>query len=332
VPIDDEPPEAEPTAVLEDRVAWGGAVAFWMGQGHYGHQIADFSTRLLPTVSEDPDVRFAFGVKEKFRAHLDSFEKMPEFFREILEWYGIGGDRVHLVAEPTLAKQLVVAPQAEQMGGPGPEDWYLDLQDAHTESRLGRVERSGSLYASRVTQPSRFAGEAYLESALDGAGFRPFYPERLPLQEKLRAFAGAESMILAESSGLHTAQLMGRALGDITVLVRNPGWKVASEVLAPRARSLRYVDAVRGILHTKDIAIRPEQASWRALHILDPEQLEAELPLGPGWDRKRFEAAVEADVAYWLDVERSSPRWEVPGSPEQVSEQLRALGFDHLAA
>jgi hypothetical protein len=328
VPIDDEPPEAEPTSTLGEA-AWGGAVAFYQGQGHYGHQIADFSTRLLPTLAEKSDVRFAFGVKEKFTQHLDSFEKLPTFFHEILDWYGIG-ERVDIITEPTLVERLAVAPQAEQFGGPGPEPWYLDLLDAHTESRLGQIERSGSLYASRTTQPSRFAGEAYLESVLEEAGFRPFHPETLTLEEKLRAFAGAESIIFAESSGLHTLQLMGRGLGDVTVLVRNPGWKVALEELTPRARSLRYVDAVRGILHTKDIPIRAEQARWRALHILDPEGLEAGLPLGAAWDRTRFDAEVEADVAEWLETERSSPRWEVPGSPEQVREQLRALGFDHL--
>jgi hypothetical protein len=330
VPIDDEPADAEPASELGGPTAWGGAVAASQGQLHYGHQIADFSTRLLPTLAEMPDSRFAFGVREELGHEIGAFEKLPAYFHEILDWYGIDGERVDIVAEPVLAERLAVAPQAEQFGGPGPEPWYLDLLDAHTRSRLGQVEPSGSLYASRATQPSRFAGERYLESVLEQAGFRPFYPETFTLEEKLRALAGAESIIFAESSGLHTAQLMGRALGDVTVLVRNPGWRVARDELAPRARSLRYVDAVRGVLHTKDIEKRAGTALWRALHVLDPDRLESGLPLGAAWDRKRFEAASEEDVAEWLEAERSGPRWQLPGSPEQVNDQLRALGFEHL--
>jgi glycosyl transferase family 61 len=330
VPIDDEPPEAEPTSTIGEPVAWGGALAYHKAGAHYGHQIADFSTRLLPTLHEDPSVRFAFGVKERFSEELDSIEKLPDFFLEILDWYGIERARVDIVTEPTLVERLVVAPQAEQIGGPGPESWYLDLLDALAASRLGEIERSGSLYVSRSTQRSGFAGEAYLESVLEKAGFKVLYPETVTLEEKLRAHAGAESLVLAESSGLHTSQLMGRALGDVTVLVRNAGWKVAQEELTPRARSLRYVDAVRGALHGKDLEGRGGQAFWRALYVLDPERLEAGLPLGSSWDRKAFDEAIEADVAEWLEAERSSARWELPGSAEQVGEQLRALGFSHL--
>ena len=56
-PDDTEPPEAEPTARLGGPLAWGGAVT-----SVFGHQIADFSTRLLPTLDEVPDARFAYSM------------------------------------------------------------------------------------------------------------------------------------------------------------------------------------------------------------------------------------------------------------------------------
>ena len=273
-------------------------------------------------------------MKEELADRLGSIEKLPDFFLEILDWYGIDRGRVDIITAPTLVRRLVVAPQAEQIGGPGPEPWYLDMLDAHATARLGEIEQRGSLYVSRSTQPSRFAGESYLESVLVDSGFSVFYPETVPIEEKLRAYAGAESIVFAESSGLHSFQLMGRAFGDVTVMVRRQGRNIAQEELAPRARSLRYVDAVRGLLHGKGFEQHggDGQAFWRALHLLDTEQLEAALPLASQWDRNAFDAAVEADVAEWLEAERTSVRWELPGSAEQVTSQLRALGFEHLAA
>src|SRR5688572_16905304 len=57
VPHDVEPSDGEPKSTLADRIAWGGAITW-----HFGHQIADFTTRLLPTLAEMPDVRFAFSM------------------------------------------------------------------------------------------------------------------------------------------------------------------------------------------------------------------------------------------------------------------------------
>jgi hypothetical protein len=319
-PHDVEPPEAEPTSMLTGTVAWGGAI-LW----HFGHMIADFTTRLLPTLAEMPEVRFAFSTKAE--APFRSIDRTPPFFREILEWYGIAGERADLIAEPTVVERLVVAPQGEHVHGPGlePEPWYLDLLDANSAARLGEIERSGSLYVSRAGQMARFAGEEYLESVLERAGFRVLRPETVSIEEQLRAYAGAESIVFAEGSAIHGVQLMGRALGDVTVLTRRAGMKLVESALKARARSLRYVDAVRGLVHGRDTGGEP--AGYYGLSILDPELLLAELPIGHAWNQKAFEAARDADVKQWLEAERASPRWAVSGSPELVTESLRAAGL-----
>jgi hypothetical protein len=321
LPIDKEPRKTAPESTLAGPVAWGGPVTW-----HFGHQIADFTTRLLPTLVEMPDVRFAFSSRADFP--FRSMDDTPAFFREILDWYGIAGERVDIIAEPTLVERLVVAPQAEQFPKPGPEPWYLDLLDAHTRSRLGEVERSGSLYVSRADQPARFAGETYLERVLEEVGFRVLRPETVSIEEQLRAYAGAESIVFAEGSAIHGAQLMGRALGDVTVLVRRTGSsELTRPALEPRARSLRYVEAIRGLVHDRDIGGHP--ADYYGLSILDPEQLLAKLPIDHAWDQKAFDAALDADVVEWLERERASLRWAVPGSPELVTESLRAAGLNH---
>lgn len=317
-PLDEEPPEAEPTSTLTGSVAWGSGI-IW----HFGHQIADFTTRLLPTLEEMPDVRFAFS--SRAREPYRSMDEAPPFFRAVLDWYGIDGDRVDLIAEPTQVERLIVAPQAEQRPGPGPEPWYLDMLDRNMVLRLGEIERSGSLYVSRAGRPAHFAGEAYLESVLEGAGYRVLRPETASLEEQLRAYASAESLVFAEGSAVHGTQLLGRALGDVTVLTRRPGMKLAQAAMSPRARSVRYVDAVRGLVHGRDINGHP--ARYFGLSILDPELLMEALPIGNGWDRTAFDAARDADVGKWLEWEQASPRWAVSGSPELVTETLRAAGL-----
>jgi hypothetical protein len=319
-PRDTEPLQREPTSALTGPIAWGGGVT-----RHYGHQITDFTSRLLPTLAETPDVRFAFGTlvsaepgSDDATPEFPSIEDTPEFFREILDWYGIAGERVDIITEPTQVEHLFVAPQAEQRFRPGPEPWYLDLLDANTAARLGDVEQSGSLYVSRAGERARFAGEAYLERVLEQAGFRVLRAETVPVEQKMQAYAGAAAIVFAEGSGIHGAQLMGRALGDVTVLNRRPGHKVTQALVTPRARSLRYVDAVRGLVHGLDPAGNP--APQLGLTILDPELLLATLPIGHLWDPQAYAAARDADVEEWLETERASDRWAVPGSRELVNE------------
>jgi glycosyl transferase family 61 len=318
VPIDVEPPDAEPTSTLRGPVAWGGAMV-----GHFGHQIADFTSRLLPTLAEKPDARFAFSMRDRIARR--SWQSTPESFRAILGWCGITGEQVELIIEPTLVDHLVVAPQGEQLGAE-PEPWYLDLLDAHTRSQLGEIERRGSLYVSRAGQRARFAGEAYLESMLEEVGFRVLRPEAVPLEEQLRAYASAESIVFAEGSALHGPQLMGRALGDVTVLVRRAGLSLARQALTVRARSLRYVDALRGSLQC--VLIGGKAWPFAGLAILDPEKLLAALPIAGAWQQDVFAAAVDSDVEEWLETERASPRTgRGVFSPELAAESLRAAGL-----
>jgi Glycosyltransferase 61 len=330
-PSDVRPRQVPPTSTLAGPVAWAGAVT-----PHYGHQIADFSTRLLPTLAEMPEVQFAFGTRvpptfdsRDERPMFRSVAETPPWFRAILDWYGIAADRVSIIIEPTLVERLVVAPQAEQPYWPGPEPWYLDMLDANTASRLGELERRGSLYVSRAAQRSRFAGEAYLEEVLREAGFRVVRPETLSIHEQLRAFSSADAIVFAEGSAMHGMQLLGRALGDVTVLNRRRRMKLGEVALRPRARSLRYVAAIRGQIHGYSRAGQP--APFYGLSIVDPELLAAVLPIDQLWDQRAFEASQNADIEEWLEAERASLRWAVPGSREWIARTMRAAGLEPLA-
>jgi hypothetical protein len=345
-PHDVEPYPAEPTSKLTGPVAWGGAVVW-----HFGHQILDFTTRLLPTLAELPHARFAYGSRDRawLEAHskgsapdptdlcFTSIEETPTPFRAILDWYGIEHDRIDLISEPTLVERLDVAPQSEQRRGPGPEPWYLDLLDANTKARIGEPARDGSLYVSRAGQHARFAGESYLEEVFEEAGFRVVRPETISLEQQLRAYAGAQAIVFAEGSAVHGLQLLGRGLGDVTILRRRVDgrweggrWEEGvGRLLTPRSRSLRFVNALRGHVHGMR---RPGQPFLvTGLSILDPESLLAELPfLLDVWDRQAYERARDSDVAAWREQERASERGDVPGSAELIAENLRAAGLGHI--
>jgi hypothetical protein len=158
-------------------------------------------------------------------------------------------------------------------------------------------------------------------------GFRILRPETVPIEEQLRAYAGAESLFFAEGSALHTPQLMGRALGDVTVLLRRDwgGYVMAQATLSPRCRSLHSIDVSRGLVHGLAMGRQPWPEA--GLCILEPEKLLTALPIGDLWDQEAFDRAVKADVETWLQIERASPRWSLPGSQELVGQSLREAGL-----
>ena len=123
------------------------------------------------------------------------------------------GDRVRILAGPVIADDLLVAPQAEQINGPGPSDEYLDALDELTVRRLGQPARHGIVYVSRAGMQARFAGEGYLEGALARAGVRILRPERMSLRVQLRAYLSAEQLIFAEGSAIHGRNSWGDLLG-----------------------------------------------------------------------------------------------------------------------
>ncbi len=331
-PIDAVPHSAQGQPMtLNERVAWGGPIV-----RHFGHQIADFSMRLLPTVTKHSDVPIAFSSHPRMR--ITTVEKMPVFVRGVWEWFGITLGKVRLITEPTIAREVVVEPQAEQLEGPGPSDEHLELLDALTKQRLGTVEPIPAVYVSRSGQRARFAGEAYLEEVMKASGVAVVRPETLPLHEQLRIYASADRLIFAEGSALHATQLLGRCLGDVVVLVRRTGQVLGRTSLEPRARSLSYVEASAGVVNGTpplgpDLARMRKLASVTGISVLDSEPLVEGLAsaipdLASRFDADAFRLARDNDIKRWLATELN-PRWATV--PDRVLESLRDADVGHLA-
>jgi len=291
-PVDEEPAPNPARGRLAGRWAWAGPIC-----AHFGHQIIEFSMRLMPTLTHDRDVRFLFAVPPSGR--YGTIAATPPYFRAILDWFGITPARCHVTTTPLLVEELVVAPQAEQLGGPVPKAEHLDAMDRHTLEQLGTRERQGAVYVSRAGVATRFAGEDVLESALSASGVEVIRPETLPLRAQLRTYASAQLLIFAEGSAPYASALLGRSLGDVVVLNRRPGAHLGLASLRPRATSLRYCDVVREFLAGRNW--RGERVKHAGLTVLDEDALletfdALELPVRRHWDSARYAARCDQDV------------------------------------
>ena len=327
-PVDLPPDSAPIEDAIDGTIAWGGPIC-----PHFGHQIADFSTRLLPTLDQWPEATFAFAGGP--RARIEEPMQAPRFFREILGWYGIPLDRVRIITRPTLARSLLVAPQAEIQGIAEVAPRHLDMLDAISERHLGRQKHQGTVYVSRAGQTVRFAGEGELEVALSRAGVTTIRPESFPLREQLETYASADRLLFAEGSALHALQLLGRGIGEVHVLRRRPAsiYGMRLSFLEPRARQVVIHDHQPVLIH----ALRP---SGRPLHakgmtVLDEGRLLAGfddlgIPLRRHWSSSRYRAACESDLRQWLGHTCTPEQLSIPGSADSIRASLDASGFGNL--
>jgi hypothetical protein len=323
VPVDDQPVHASEDLVLDGRFAWGGPIV-----QHFGHQLAEFGARLGPTLAAWPEAVFLHAGLDS--SAIGSLDRTPVYFQEILAWLGIPPARVRLIDRPVRVRELVVAPQAEQLGGPGPSEAYLDWLDELTATRFGAIHKEGVVYISRAAMSSRFAGETYVEEALRRSGVRIVRPEALSLQEQLRSYASARHVIFAAGSAMHGAELMGRALGQVTVLLRVGRRHMGRTSLEPRSESLQYIYARRGLVHGVNQIGVPVR--WAGMTVLDEDVLVEEMetvgiPLRSHWHSEEFTARRDADVREWLIAQGDS---DIPGSREHIETTLCAAGLGHL--
>ena len=329
-PVDLPPVPLPIEDTIDEPLAWGGPV-----HRHFGHQIADFSTRLLPTLESWPDAVFAFGVGPKVRARSPA--DAPRFFTEILAWYGIPIDRVRWLDRPTLARCLLVAPQAEIQRVPGERPHLLDALDALADRHLGTRSRSGTIYVSRAGQGTRFAGESELERALERAGVKTFRPETSELREQLATYFRADRLIFAEGSALHALQLLGRGIGEVHIIRRRPthGEGINAAFLQPRARQVVFHDLGPVLLHEHGPTGVPRFA--KGLTVLDEDRLLAGfdglgIPLRRHWDSPRYRSACDRDLREWLARTCTPQQRSIPGAAESLRTALDASGFGALGS
>ncbi|MEX1294868.1 MAG: hypothetical protein AB1Z67_01725 [Candidatus Limnocylindrales bacterium] len=326
-PVDVRPAEPEGPIDEAGPMAWGGAIV-----DQFGHQVADFSARLLATAQARPDLPVAFASRPDLG--YDSVGAAPSYFRALLAWFAIAPERVRVITATTRVAELFVAPQAEQLRGPGPAAGYLDALDALASTHLDPPGRHGGpLYVSRAGVPARFAGEEYLEGVLRAVGAQVMRPETLPLTAQLQAYRGSSDIVFAEGSAMHVLQLLGRVDADVLVLMRRLGTRLAEENLRPRVRALAYEELADRFIHGLLPTGRP---AWeKSLSIVDADRFIAAfaargLYLRAAWDDRAWSAVRDADILRWVEMQAADPGYLGPGSVEHLLSGLTEAGFGHL--
>ena len=320
LPMDDKPTPAANYVNVSEPLCWCGPVT-----GHFGHQIANFSSRI--PCYRDLDATYCFALKDD--SAISSLDDCPQFFRELLAWFEIPPERVLLVCKPIIARKTYCAPQQEQIGSP-PSAEFLEFLTALTRrSGISGVEKTGNYFIPKTSGNfGTIAGEAYVSKIAAQNGCKIVNPETLPLLDQLRLYASARTLVFTEGSALHGLQLLGRNIGDVHVLVRRPGTRLAEENIAPRCRSLTYHeigDLVCGLTQVNS----PE--NWKGITVPDSERLKnafskAGVSLS-GFSEDQFQDAVEQNVMRWLELTSSSQANQVAGSMEKIHADLLNLGF-----
>lgn len=327
-PADTKPVSAPHDLTVKEPTIWAGPVV-----EHFGHQLADFSTRMVQSIQQWPDLPLLFALSPRLRAQTaQTTDDLPDFFLEILRWYGISPEKIRLLKSPTLYQQLMVVPQGEQLGGPGPKDGYLDRLDGISESKLQNgifTNKVKGLYVSRAAQLGKFAGEKYLEKIFLYLGFSVLRPETVPVERQLAAYLGADKLIFAEGSALHGLQLLGHLNKPVDVVLRRPKSRLAQYSIRPRTSSLRYHDLVSDLIHGTKPNGMP--ALEMGITILDEGRLVGCLEsigvrASTIWRSRDFAKCVANDVNEWVDRELRSPRSMDSKVIERIKETLRWCG------
>lgn len=309
------------------------APAVWCGPccTHFGHQITDFSTRILQGVTAYPGARFLFAPATD--SGIKTLDDTPDFFRAILDWYGVPSDQVTLITKPTQVSELHVPPQAEQLFDAGPSSAYLDSLDRIVEQNFGEVQKTGIIYVSRAGQPYCMAGESYLEALFREVGIEVMRPETLPLQDQLQRYYAARHLIFSEGSALHGLQLLGRSVGDVTLIQRRPKLRLSKESFQRRADKFDCLNLLAGLVH--GLRINGRERLHQALSIFDEALLldflgsiDPQLVARRSIDRYR--EARDQDIKRWIDVESRNPASQAPNSTKTVILRLQELHLDHM--
>lgn len=309
---------------IYEPAAWCGPILH-----HFGHQIADFSTRILHISKIYPDAKLLF-----FPYSTDI--KRPNFstLTAILNWYGIDANKIEIITQPTFAKNLLVAPQAEQLMNYGPSSEYLDLLDENTERQLHRKPKQKAVFVSRAGMLARFAGETYLEGMMKKMGIRVIRPETMLLEQQLAEYEASEHLIFSEGSALHALQLLGRSIDHVNVLVRRPRKRLAENLLTRRVQSLSYVEVSHGVVcglwpngqlrRPKGICILNEDAIIDYLCLIDSS-------IKQHWNQTEYLEARDNDILSWLkDTELDPTITQIPTEKDVVIQTLQEVKLDHL--
>lgn len=334
---DVEPPHETPgLPVPELKGTW-----WWLGPhtANFGHQIADFSTRIAGSLLADPDARFLVA------SRVAGYSKLTPLVAEILMLFGVEAERVHVVTHGLRVQHLRVVEQGEQLWESGPSDRYLQAIRRTLRLPIPLEKRDSILYVSRrgfqekvgKTRPvGSLAGDGYLAALVERAGGRVIEPENMTLREQLTAYMTHRRVVFVEGSAYHGLQLLPQAsVGEVDVLLRRRGSRASRRLLELRTARFSCVDTFGSLVSVYDSEVLARSSTFQAgaLIVPDEKKLLAFLEsLGNGlaarFDRNEYRRVLIAETTSYLEVcLRMSTE---PHLRENLAKSLKRAGLAEL--
>lgn len=279
---------------------------------HFGHFMIDAIPRLWGFQPERHD-----GVVFPVVGALGS---LPRWMLDGLGYFGVAADRLKLVREPTIFRQVDFAPPGSVLRR-GPERWYLDwLRDRQPAFPGGHGDR---LYYGRthIRSKGTVMGESYFAAALESNGFRSVRPEALTVAHQLKLAATAGTIVFLEGSSIYITELLGHVPAQVFMLPRRPlGHTLFGPQLAPRASRFTTLGATVLRKPNRRGLEKPDSPSY----LLNPRELFLEMEredlVQPAFDVEAFLHAEERDTLDYFGGDVDAARIQL----DDVRASLRA--------
>ncbi len=306
--------------------------AFWAGPicHHYGHQIADFSMRIIPTLITNPSANLLFGTYQGI---------VPSWFEEIYRWFGVSSDRIVILGEDCVIQNLSVCEQAEQIGFIGPTDSHLMIMDEFIQSKKNNHENINQpIYVSRAglsTVQSCIAGERYIEHCINLAGGLVFRPEMHSLENQLSVYLNATQLIFAEGSALHTLQLLGHLKASVDIICRRSSESCLGPIfMANRTDNCNVINLVKHVIMGETLTGEPSIGSSATIidiELLHDYFLKKGLNLAPYWNMRAYTDCAGDDVLNWVISNTGNRAYHSIESDKKIIKNLQTAGLASIA-
>ena len=259
--------------LLAEALADGRQVERWLKRAIYlGHAFTHFGHLLVETLPNlcwarevDAEVPLLFHPFDARRRNVFTDIQYGAASRQLL---GIAPERIVMADIDLAVDELLLPPRACNVRE-GPLYDYRPVYRAMREAALREAPVAAEPVARRVylsrrllKRDARIANEAAVESRMVELGFAILYPERLGLEEQVRAVAEADLVVGVDGSALHLAAFM-RAGAQMLVL------------RTKRRRNISHVNELMGVTTAFLDATPPSEESSFKTPTIDVDRLVA---------------------------------------------------------
>jgi hypothetical protein len=220
----------------------GNYIYFGPLYNHFGHTMAEFIHRIIPSLLLSPWRQFIM-ISAKKEDHTN-FNNVPAFILDILSFLKIDRREVSILSDDFEVEKLFVCEQGSDFGA-GPKNGYLRFLDQYTPSRLDEIFEttipSLRTYVSRtgISHGGSFLGERYIESFLRDSGYYIMHPEQIPLAKQMHIYRSSRVLVFPEGAACHGIEFFGNhALTECHLLERRVSHReIYRRVFHGRARN-----------------------------------------------------------------------------------------------